>query len=113
MNRRRERKKKASSRSLGPAHTNPHLHWSACRAGKQAYDLLGVTLPFCSSGPRWIAVPGELRGYEEAHKRHGRLPWKALFEPTIKLLSEPLVISPVMDRVISHSDFARPGKSLW
>uniref|UniRef100_A0A8D0F8C8 Gamma-glutamyltransferase 5 n=1 Tax=Strix occidentalis caurina TaxID=311401 RepID=A0A8D0F8C8_STROC len=79
----------------------------------RADDLLGVTLPFCPSGSHWIAVPGELRGYEEAHKRYGRLPWKALFEPTIKLLSEPLVISPVLDKMIHHPAFSSPGKSLW
>ncbi|NWW33409.1 GGT5 hydrolase, partial [Panurus biarmicus] len=63
-------------------------------------------------GPQWIGVPGELRGYEEAHRRHGRLPWKALFEPTIKLLSQPLVISPVLDRILHHPAFSTRGKNL-
>ncbi|NWZ91972.1 GGT5 hydrolase, partial [Nesospiza acunhae] len=77
----------------------PHNLLSGCGAG----------FPI---GPHWIGVPGELRGYEEAHKRHGRLPWKALFEPTIKLLSEPLVISPVLEKILHHPAFSGPGKSL-
>jgi gamma-glutamyltranspeptidase/glutathione hydrolase len=50
-------------------------------------DAAGKPLPFreALAGGRSVGVPGVPRLLEIAHRRHGRLPWKALFEPALAL----------------------------
>lgn len=62
----------------------------------------------CYAGAQWIGVPGELRGYAEAHRRHGRLPWAQLFQPTITLLREGFRVPSVLSQFLNNS-FLRPS----
>ncbi|XP_047615813.1 glutathione hydrolase 5 proenzyme isoform X1 [Phacochoerus africanus] len=60
------------------------------------------------TGAQWIGVPGELRGYAEAHRRHGRLPWAQLFQPTIELLQGDLRVPHILGQFL-QSSFLRPS----
>ena len=40
-----------------------------------------------------VGVPGELKGMEAAWKKYGKLPWKKLFEPAIKLAETGVNVS--------------------
>nr|XP_051693071.1 glutathione hydrolase 5 proenzyme isoform X1 [Oryctolagus cuniculus] len=85
-----------NARETVPAGGDPDL-LSGC---EQALPL--------GTGSQWIGVPGELRGYAEAHRRHGRLPWVQLFQPTIALLRGGYRVPPVLSHFL-HSDFLRPS----
>uniref|UniRef100_A0A8P4GJL1 Gamma-glutamyltransferase 5 n=1 Tax=Dicentrarchus labrax TaxID=13489 RepID=A0A8P4GJL1_DICLA len=41
-----------------------------------------------TSTGKWIGVPGELRGYVEAHRRFGKLSWAELFKGTLELVKD-------------------------
>ncbi|XP_058546949.1 glutathione hydrolase 5 proenzyme isoform X2 [Neofelis nebulosa] len=66
------------------------------------------TIYNATTGAQWIGVPGELRGYAEAHRRHGHLPWAQLFWPTISLLRGDYRMPFTLSQFL-QSDFLRPS----
>ncbi|XP_065069669.1 glutathione hydrolase 1 proenzyme-like [Rhopilema esculentum] len=51
-----------------------------------------------------ILVPGVLKGLWEAHQRFGRLPWKDLFQPAIKLARYGFRIHPALAKAIEKKN---------
>ena len=52
-------------------------------------------------GGRSTGAPGVLRMLELAHREHGKLPWKALFAPAIRLSEEGFAVSPRLHALLS------------
>jgi gamma-glutamyltranspeptidase / glutathione hydrolase len=72
-------------------------------------DESGKPIPFRirQVGGRGVGVPGLLRMLEIAHRAHGRLPWKQLFAPAIKLAESGFKISPRLHRMIARDRHLR------
>ena len=64
-------------------------------------------------GPLAFSIPGIVRGWEEIHRRHGRLPWRDLFADAIEIAeAHPLSRILAAGMTLYHDDVAAdPGCS--
>jgi gamma-glutamyltranspeptidase/glutathione hydrolase len=58
-------------------------------------------------GGRSVGAPGVLRMLELAHKQHGKLPWKTLFEPAIKLSEQGFKVSQRLNGLLMFDQYIR------
>ncbi|MEB0137331.1 gamma-glutamyltransferase family protein [Actimicrobium sp. CCC2.4] len=84
-------------REMAPAAADEnYLQW------KSATDQTSP-IPNAVRSGRSIGTPGTLRVLELAHNEYGRLPWKDLFDPAIKLATDGFPIPPRMAASISSA----------
>ncbi|MFC0131734.1 gamma-glutamyltransferase [Massilia eurypsychrophila] len=86
-------------RETAPAAADEHLFQNA--DGSAVSRLTGVV------GGRSVGVPGVLRMLEMAHKQHGKLRWKTLFEPAIEMSVKGFAVSQRLNGLLTWDQHLR------
>lgn len=85
--------------SSAPARVTPGLR----------IDIDGTLLPRLPvrRGGRSVGVPGTLPAFKAAHERFGKLPWRELFEPAIRIAEEGFALPPYMHSILAADNAAK------
>ncbi|KAG8234618.1 hypothetical protein J437_LFUL015031 [Ladona fulva] len=67
-------------------------------------DMFNGNETVATFGGLSVAVPGALRGYWMAHQKYGKLPWKTLFMPTIKLCLDGVPVNRFLAKAIRNKE---------
>ena len=81
-------------REQAPASAKPDMFLNAEGKPRSFGDVV--------AGGLSVGVPGVLRMLELAHKEHGKLPWRDLFQPAIQLADQGFDISPRLADAIAR-----------
>ncbi|MEP7350136.1 MAG: gamma-glutamyltransferase [Sphingorhabdus sp.] len=80
----------------------------------------GKPLPFMTAMPggRSVGVPGNIRLMAQAHAKWGKLPWKTLFAPAIRLADKGFVVNAVLAERLQQVEplwkqFPQTQKLFW
>jgi gamma-glutamyltranspeptidase/glutathione hydrolase len=99
------------------------MHWDGARVvaydGRETAPMAadenlfvlpgGKAMPFHEAvvGGRSVGTPGAVRLLEEAHRRHGKLPWAKLFEPALRLADDGFRMSPRLNMQLASEKFLK------
>lgn len=86
-------------RETAPAAANEHLFQNP--DGTPLSRTAGVV------GGRSVGAPGVLRMLEMAHRQHGKLPWKTLFEPATRLSEQGFAVSQRLNGLLSWDPYIK------
>ncbi|MCD6074898.1 MAG: gamma-glutamyltransferase 1 [Rhodospirillales bacterium] len=81
-------------REQAPASAKPEMFLNAEGRPRSFGDVV--------AGGLSVGVPGLLRMVELAHAEHGKLPWRDLFEPAIRVAEQGFAVSPRLHEAIAR-----------
>jgi gamma-glutamyltranspeptidase/glutathione hydrolase len=84
-------------RETAPSKADEHLFQKPDGTPLARYDAV--------VGGRSTGAPGVLRMLALAHRQHGKLPWKTLFGPAIRLAEQGFAVSPRLHALIAGDPF--------
>lgn len=92
-------------RETAPASATPEMFLDVDGKPREFFDA--------AVGGMSVGVPGLLRMLEMAHREHGRVSWKALFQPAIDLAEHGFAISAELHRAIAQDPYLRASPSAF